>query len=339
MSDQRFERDLRAVLAEDAPDVAPATLRVALQQVVAGTRNRRAVSPGVLHRVGPILAGLASFALIGLVLTIAVVSRTGPVPGFGAAPNDASLSPTPAFLWDSGVVRLTADEARITAGGREFLVDPGPISVDSDPGSETYQTLELAWREHGREMRLYMYFEADNEQWWLNEVRTNDGQEPAEWVTYPGPLLRAPLGEPFTGSIERTSADGQHGFRLEELRLEAFRDGRTRESQDGCRPVAPPADAYAGDATDFMADTGLLEMSPDEAADWLAVRALCVNWRFQYRTDDQGSGYGEYWCVPPRGVITDLAPDSNGHLVVFVQTPGDPILPHRPQPAVGWGCD
>jgi len=339
MNDERFERDLRAVLADAAPDTVPTTLRASLQRVVAVTRIGGAGSSRALHRAGAVLAGLASLAVIGLIVGIVVVYRTGSAPGFGGAPSDASPSPTPAFLWDSGVVRLAADEARITAGGREFLVEPGPISIDSDPGSETYQTLELAWREHGREMRLYMYFGADSEQWWLNEVRTRDGQEPAEWVTYPGPLLRAPLGEPFTGSIERTSADGQHGFRLEELRLEAFRDGRTRESQDGCRPVAPPADAYAGDATDFLADAGLLEMSPDEAADWLAVRGLCVNWRFEYRTDDQGSGYGEYWCVPPRGVITDLAPDSNGHLVVFVQTPGDPILPHRPQPAVGWGCD
>ncbi len=338
MNDERYERDLRAVLAEDAPDVVPATLRVALQQVVAGTGKPTAASRGVLHRIGPVLAGLASFAVIALIVAIAVVSRTGPAPGFGGAPNDASPGPTPAFLWDSGIVRLTADDARITAGGREYLVDPGPISIDSDPGSETYQTLELEWREHGREMRLYLYLGADGEQWWLNEVRTRDGQEPAEWVTYPGPLLWAPLGEPWTGDIERTSADGQHGFRLEGLRLEAFRDGRMREPQDGCRPVAPAADVQVHDA-DFMAETGLLEMSPPEAAEWLADRALCVNWRFQYRTDDQGRGYSEYWCTPPRGVITDASPDSNGHLVVFVQTPGDPILPVRPQPALGWGCD
>ncbi|MBA3852453.1 MAG: hypothetical protein H0X59_08840 [Chloroflexi bacterium] len=89
----------------------------------------------------------------------------------------------------------------------------------------------------------------------------------------------------------------------------------------------------------FMAKTGLLEMSPNEAAAWLADRALCVNWRFVYRTDDHGGGYGEYWCTPPRGIITDAAPDSNGHLVVFVQTPGNPILPTRPQPPLGWGCD
>ncbi len=338
MNDERFERDLRAVLAEGAPAVVPASLRVALQEVVAGTRDRRADSPGVLQRIGPVLAGLASFAVVALILALVVVSRTGPAPGFGGRPSDASPSPTPAFLWDSGVVRLAADEARITAGAREFLVDTGPISIDSDPGSETYQTLELEWREHGREMRLYLYFGADGEQWWLNEVRTRDGREPAEWVTYPGPLLRAPLGAPWTGDIERTTADGQHGFRLEGLRLEAFREGRTRETQEGCRPVAPAADAHVQEA-DLMADSGLLEMTPDEAADWLAVRGLCVNWRFEYRTNDQGSGYSEYWCTPPRGTITSTAADSNGHLVVFVQTPGDPILPTRPQPPVGWGCD
>ncbi len=336
MSDERFERDLRAVLADAAPDTVPTTLRASLQRVVAVTSVRRAGPSGVLLRAGPVLAGLASVAVLGLILAVVVVSRTGSAPGFGGAPSDASPSPTPAFLWDSGVVRLTADEAHITAGSREYLVDPGPISIDSDPGSETYQTLELEWREHGREMRLYLYLHADGERWWLDELRTRDGQEPAEWVTYPGPLLQAPLGEPFTGDIERTTADGQHGFRLEGLRLEAFRDGRTRETQDGCRPVAPAADVQVQEP-DFMAE--LLEMSPEEAADWLAVRGLCVNWRFQYRTDDQGRGYSEYWCTPPRGVITGASPDSNGHLTVDVEPLGDPILPVRPQPPVGWGCD
>ncbi len=336
MSDERFERDLRAVLADAAPDTVPTSLRASLQRVVAVTRIRGAGSSRVLHRAGPALAGLASLAVIGLIVGIVVVYRTGSAPGFGGAPSDASPGPTPAFLWDSGVVRLSADEARITAGGREYLVEPGPINIDSDPGSETYQTLELEWREHGREMRLYLYLHADGEQWWLDELRTRDGREPAEWVTYPGPLLRAPLGEPWTGDIERSTADGQHGFRLEGLRLEAFRDGRIREPQDGCRPVAPAADVQVQEP-DFMA--ALLEMSPEEAADWLVVRGVCVNWRFQYRTDDQGGGYSEYWCTPPRGVITSSAADSNGHLVLFVQTPGDPILPQRPQPPVGWGCD
>lgn len=346
MSDERFERDLRAVLADAAPDTVPTTLRASLQRVVAVTRIGGAGSSRVLHRAGPVLAGLASLAVIGLIVGIVVVYRTGSAPGFGGAPSDASPSPTPAFLWDSGVVRLAADEARITAGGREFLVEPGPISIDSDPGSETYQTLELEWREHGREMRLYLYLHADGERWWLDELRTRDGREPAEWVTYPGPLLRAPLGEPFTGDIERTSPDGQDGFRLEGMRLEAFQEGRTRSDREGCQPLIAPQPSQDGGVTDLepgvVEGLDLTEMTPAEVAAWLAERDVCVTWRYTYRTDanNQATGFAEYWCTPPEGEIGGgYVDESDGTVTVFVRPIGNPVLDMRPQPPLGWGCD
>jgi hypothetical protein len=93
MNDERFERDLRAVLARDVPDTVPLNLRASLQRVVAGTGDRRADHPGFRPRVSPFLAGLASFALVGLVLSI-VVSWTGGGPNFGGAPDDASPTPT-----------------------------------------------------------------------------------------------------------------------------------------------------------------------------------------------------------------------------------------------------
>lgn len=341
MNDQRFERDLRAVLAEDAPDVAPATLRVALQQVVAATRDRR----GAVHRMGPVLSAVASFAVMGLILATVAVSWTGRAPGFGGAVDDRSPGPSPAFLWDSGIVVLAAGEARITAGGREYLVDPGPIAVHSDAGSETDQTLELEWREHDREMRLYFYFEADGEKWWLDRIQTRDGREPAEWLTYPGPLLSAPLGEPFTGDIERTSPDGQDGFSLEGMRLEAFRDGLIRQDPEGCQPTRPPRPS--GDADRPAPEPGVVEdidlsgMTPAEAAEWIAGRDLCVTWRFTYRTheDDPAMMYSEYWCTPPDGeIFGGYIDESEGIATVMVRPVGNPVLEMRQQPPLGWGC-
>lgn len=346
MNDERFERDLRALLVDDAPSVVPAHLRVALQQVVAGTGDRRAHPPGALRRAGLAFAGLTSFAVVGVILALAVVSRTGSAPGLGGAPSDASPSATPAFLWDSGIVRLTADDARITAGGREYLVDPGHITVHSAAGDETHQTLELEWREHDREMRLYLYFEADGDQWWLERVQTRDGREPAEWLTYPGPLLRAPLGQPFTGGIERTSPDGQDGFRLEGMRLEAFQEGRTRSDPEGCQPLIAPQPSQDGGVTDLepgvVEGLDLTEMTPAEVAAWLAERDVCVTWRYTYRTDasNQGIGFTEHWCTPPEGEIHGgYVDESDGTVTVFVRPIGNPVLDMRPQPPLGWGCD
>lgn len=340
MNDERFERDLRAVLADEAPDAVPVGLRTSLQQVVVGTGDRSA-RPGVLRGVGPVVGALASFALVGLVLATVVMALTGRAPGFGTGTGDPSAGVSPAFFWDSGVVSLAADEARITAGGRQYLVDPGPISVRSDPGSETYQTLELEWQEHGREMRLYLYLRADGERWWLDEVRTRDGRAPAEWVTYPGPLLWAALGEPWTGDIERTSPDGQDGFRLEGMRLEAFRDGRTRQDPEGCRPISPPQPSGDGALSEpepgVVEGTDLSEMTPPEAAGWLAERDLCASWRLYYRTDDRNGGYSEYWCTPPEGEIIAVVTDA-AVVTVVVRPLGDPIMDVRPQPPLGWGC-
>ncbi len=344
MIEERFERDLRALLADEAPDAVPATLRASLQQVVISAGNRHAPRRGGVHRIGPVLAAAASFALIGLIVATVVVSWAGRAPGFGGAVDDRSPAPSPAFLWDSGIVALAADEARITAGGREYLVDPGPISVHSDAGSETYQTLELEWRERDREMRLYLYLEADGEEWWLDRVQTRDGREPAEWLSYPGPLLSAPLGEPFTGDIERTSPDGQDGFRLEGVRLEAFRDGLIRQDPEGCQPTSPgrPSGDVGQPETGVVKDIDLSGMTTAEAAEWIAERDLCVTWRFTYRTheNDPAMMYSEYWCTPPEGeIFGGYIDESEGIATVMVRPVGNPVLEMRQQPPLGWGCD
>ena len=46
-----------------------------------------------------------------------------------------------------------------------------------------------------------MYFEADDTDWWVREIRTYDGQAQGDWVTANGPFFKTPLGAAFEGDV------------------------------------------------------------------------------------------------------------------------------------------
>jgi hypothetical protein len=134
------------------------------------------------------------------------------------------MSDTPGTLrWSTGTVSLAADDISIVAQGETFSPAGQSVDVNSDPGDKTYTTLELTWVERYVEMRLYIYFRADDQNWWAFEIRTYDGQPDGEWITYiDGPFFMTPLGQPFTAedvTIHDASGD-QITFR--NLRLQAF---------------------------------------------------------------------------------------------------------------------
>jgi hypothetical protein len=242
MSDDRFEHELRAVLAEGVPAEAPEPVRARLLAVgsaipVAGS-GRDPVARRTFGRLGPIFAVLGSFAVVGVAIAVIVALAGGrPTqvggPGGTSAGGPGGSAAGAEVVWDSGIVQLTAMEVELVAGGREFLVGPQRFAIHSDPGHEAYQTLEVEWQESGREMRVYFYFSADGQVWTLDELRTYDGQDPADWITYPGPLLRAPLGRPFTGGFERADPRAQGSIRFEGLSLFPFRQAAVRA--DGLR--------------------------------------------------------------------------------------------------------
>lgn len=91
--------------------------------------------------------------------------------------------------WRTEQVLLKADDFYITANGQRYYAKSGPVFVSSDPGSSTYTTLETEWQENGREMRLYLYFNADGTYWWSPEIRTRNGFRPPEWIIYTGGLF------------------------------------------------------------------------------------------------------------------------------------------------------
>ena len=103
-----------------------------------------------------------------------------------------------AVSWETETVSLSASNFYIVAGGKVFTADVDNVEVDGDPGSENYTTLEVTWEEHGVEMRVYMYFEADGENWYAYEVRTYDGAEEADWVYYEDEFFTSPLGQAYS---------------------------------------------------------------------------------------------------------------------------------------------
>jgi len=121
--------------------------------------------------------------------------------------NDASASANPA-AWQTSTVKLTASDFWIVADGQRFNGTAG-IDVHSDPGSGTYTTLELIWSEQNREMRFFIYFNADTSGWWSNEMRTYNGQMGlADWLYYEGEFFPSPIGVPFRGDVDLTNAAG-----------------------------------------------------------------------------------------------------------------------------------
>ncbi|MGI8686680.1 MAG: hypothetical protein ACR2MO_16585 [Acidimicrobiales bacterium] len=223
----------------DAVAVTDATWTEARMGPVAAGRRRRAPYP--------VLAGLAAAVCLVLAVTVWTgdpedkVVVTGPA-AQGADEPPATTATTAAPAPASGgslraetrQVSLTADAVSIDAGGRQF-VTVQPVVVHSDPGDSTYTTLELKWREHGVEMRLFIYFTANGREWWSNEIRTYDGNDPGEWITYTGDFFRRPLGTPFTGDFTVATPDPAVGrLHLADARLEAFRPA------PGCATASGP---------------------------------------------------------------------------------------------------
>jgi hypothetical protein len=360
VNEDRFERDLRAVIAEPASGAVPASLGqwlTALPEAEAvrgrtrlgrlfdrrGGGDRRARTVAWVGTAAAVLAVI----VIGGTLWTSGGGQTGAGAGSSGTPTAGpTVSPAtgpsvPArFAWDSGVVSLSMADGAIIANGQQFLVEPGVIDVHSDAGDATYQTLELTWHERGVEMRLNIYFAADATSWWASEIRTYDGAANGDWIYYKGPFFRTPRGQPYIGDISLASPGGTGGIKFGGVQLEAFRPGRVRNGPQGCRRVVGPgmdgADPLAPDSP--LAGSGLGAMTPQAAAAWLDGHGYCVSWRFEYRTGPN-QGYSEYWCTPPPATrIRQLLYDGDGNLIIFTEPLENTIRPQRPQPAIGWGC-
>lgn len=141
----------------------------------------------------------------------------------------SEVTPTPApknpINWKTDQALLQADDFYIVANGQKYLANTGNVRVSSDPGSYVYTTLEAIWWEHGKEMRLFMYFNGDANKWWVSEIRTYNGQERGDWIYYKGPFFESPRGTAFHGVdylLESDSPDRSGRLHLENFYVQPF---------------------------------------------------------------------------------------------------------------------
>ena len=130
-------------------------------------------------------------AVIGLAVILMLVT-------FLSANCDSKNS----ISWETGQVSLKADDFYIIADGEYFYANVEDVDLHSDPGSDDYFTLEVEWQENGVEMRLYIYFYANQSNWWSEEIRTYDGQEDGDWIYYTGVFFETSVGSAFTGNVD-----------------------------------------------------------------------------------------------------------------------------------------
>ena len=149
------------------------------------------------------VAAAAVAALVAGVVGLAV-SQRDPVE---QVPPASEVPAPPVYRWTTAEYTASARSFAIDVNGKTFVAEDPDIEVSGDPGTPTYQTLELTWQEHGVEMRWYVYFTSDGNEWWSNEFRTYDGNDPGEWVTFTGDFFRTPSGQPFTGDVDLTAIE------------------------------------------------------------------------------------------------------------------------------------
>lgn len=146
-------------------------------------------------------------------------------------PNPSQVpSPLPNKIsWQTPYASLEADNFYITADDKTFLGNVPKTRLLSDPGTTTYQTLEVEWTENDFPMRFYVYFFANSDSWGVSEVRTYNGQSQGSWIYYRGLGIVAKLGSTFTNNLLDIKSDPNNSsnqytgsIHFENLKLQAF---------------------------------------------------------------------------------------------------------------------
>ena len=248
--------------------------------------------------------------------------RTGPAASDDVPTAVTTIAPAAADAGRRFVTRqvsLTADAVTIEANGKQFNV-AAPVEVRSDPGvPKEYTTLELTWREHDVEMRLNVYFKSDGREWWAEEIRTYDGRDPGEWITYTGDFFRRPLGSPFVGDLDVAAPDPALGqLHIANLALEAFlpapecaRASGPFALDPGTSPITMEGYVSGYGAGVRLLDTASCAPVPDED-----------RYRYEWQTRDPGV-VTVHRSVVPLERRADLTPEGKGRTFVHV-TARDP---------------
>lgn len=133
--------------------------------------------------------------------------------------------------WTTDSVSLIADNFYIDVGEKRFYMKPDPntgvtMGPIGSPNANMFTSLEVSWREYGIDMKVYLYFNKDNNHWWLSELKTYNGLTPGDWISY-GNIngISGILGEKFIANnlnLYSTSNVYKGAIYFENLILQSF---------------------------------------------------------------------------------------------------------------------
>jgi hypothetical protein len=248
-------------------------------------------------------------ARLFILMVAAVLAAAGP-----PVPSPSPSPAMPRIAWSTDVVSLTTQDLLIEAGGRTFTAPPGTwVGWGSDDGDPNYWTLEVEWREQDREMWLYLYFASDGTDWWVSQVRTRNGLEPADWIFYDGPFFRTPLGAAYSGDVDLSSPGPPPGrIRIPGLTL-TVQPLTLAEMY-----AAPPGGGIVATSNPFepggpLYCSGILLLPPAQVHE----RLLALGYRVSYRQAAADPGR-DARIRPPVGTVESADVGRYGDIVVFV---------------------
>ena len=327
MNDHELDLALRAIGGDRTRVSVPPSLRARVHAVPLQATGDRGYLPHISWRfldmfsATKLVVGGAIAGLIGIVFLSGTL--TSPEPSTpGAAP---SASPTPAIHWTTPVVHLSAEAFSVEANDLVFTTEGTEPQVRSDPGGPDYWTLEVEWTEQDLEQRLFMYFGSDGSDWWVDEIRTRDGYDPAEWIYAYGPFFKTPLGETYEGDVRidlvGSGRPGDESNRVPGvLTIEGMRLAPTPRMLEDIAAL-PPDGGMAVKRDPFrkggpLQGSGILKLPPAEALE----RLLEEGYRVAFRLDPYpGDDFDP--TVAPEGRIQEADVDGYGNILLFVKGP------------------
>jgi hypothetical protein len=209
-----LEQQLSDHFRTDGENAAP---QFRLDDIISG--NPMAPMSTATQRRSWLRPTLAAAAVVAVTVGGLVIATRAPQEQPPAAANQFS-----AINWSTENVTFAASAFTIDANDQTFTTEDTGVDFDSDPGDDSYQTLEITWTENDVEMRWYVYFASDGIDWWATEFRTYDGTSDSEWITFTGEFFRTPLGTPFVGDVDLNATERgiTSRVRIENMVLQPF---------------------------------------------------------------------------------------------------------------------
>ncbi len=125
--------------------------------------------------------------------------------------------------WSTQYAKVTADDFNLFVNGKLFTARNAQVNIHSDPGTNSYTTLETTWNEHNREMRWFIYFSYTPQDFWkVTEMRVYDGNENGDWIYFDG-FVGNEFGRAYINSVARFISQNQRAtLVLSNLHVQPF---------------------------------------------------------------------------------------------------------------------